>query len=36
MDLMLMLGLNKTINQLAMANRVRWHGDVLWERTVIS
>ena len=26
-----MLGLNKTIDQLAMANSVRWHGNVLRE-----
>ena len=29
MDLMLMLGLNKTIDQLAMANSVHWYGYVL-------
>ena len=28
-DLMLMLGLNKTMDQLAMANSGRWHGHVL-------
>ena len=28
-DLMLRLGLNKTIDQLAMANSVHWHGHVL-------
>ena len=28
-DLMLMLGLNETIDQLAMANSVRWNGHVL-------
>ena len=28
-DLMLMLSLNETIDQLAMANSVRWHGHVL-------
>ena len=28
-DLMLMLGLNDTIDQLAMANSVRWYGHVL-------
>ena len=28
-DLMLMLGLNVTIDQLAMSNSVRWHGDQL-------
>ena len=28
-DLMFMLGLNETINQLAMANSVRWCGHVL-------
>ena len=28
MDLMFMLGLNKTIDQLAMANSVRWYGHV--------
>ena len=27
-DLMLMLGLKETIDQLAMANSVRWHGHV--------
>ena len=26
---MLMLGLNKTIDQLAMADSVHWHGHVL-------
>ena len=30
--LMLMLGLKETINQLAMANSVRWYGHVLKER----
>ena len=29
MDFMMMLGLNKTIDQLAIANSVRWHGHVL-------
>ena len=29
LDLMFMLGLNETINQLAMANSVHWHGHVL-------
>ena len=29
MDLMFILGLNETIDQLAMANSVRWHGHVL-------
>ena len=29
MDLMLMLGLNETMVQLAMANSVRWYGHVL-------
>ena len=29
-DLMFMLGLNETIDQLAMANSVRWNGHVLW------
>ena len=29
-DLMFMLGLNETINQLVIANSVRWHGHVLW------
>ena len=29
MDLMFMLGLNETIDQLAMANSVCWHGHVL-------
>ena len=29
MDFMFMLGLKETIDQLAMANRVRWYGDVL-------
>ena len=28
-ELMLMLGLNETIDQLAMANCVHWDGDVL-------
>ena len=28
-DLMFMLGLNETIDQLAMANSARWHGNVL-------
>ena len=28
-DLMLMLGFNETIDQLAIANSVRWHGHVL-------
>ena len=28
-DLMFMLGLNETIDQLAMANSVHWHGHVL-------
>ena len=28
-DLMFMLGLNETIDQLVMANRVRWYGHVL-------
>ena len=28
-DLMLMLGVSETIDQLAMANSVRWHGHVL-------
>ena len=28
-DLMFMLGLSETIDQLAMANSVRWHGHVL-------
>ena len=28
-DLMLMMGLNKTIYRLAMANSVRWYGHVL-------
>ena len=28
-DLMLMLGLIETIDQLAMANSVHWHGHVL-------
>ena len=28
-DLMFMLGLNETMNQLAMANSVRWYGNVL-------
>ena len=27
-DLMFMLGLNETIDQLAMANSVRWYGHV--------
>ena len=29
MDLTLMLGLNETIDQLAMANSVRWHSHGL-------
>ena len=29
MDLMLMLGLNETIDQLAMENSFRWYGHVL-------
>ena len=28
-DLILVLGLSKTIDQLAMTNSVRWHGHVL-------
>ena len=28
-DLMLMVGLNETIDQLAMANSVHWYGNVL-------
>ena len=28
-DLMFMFGLNETIDQLAMANSVLWHGNVL-------
>ena len=28
-DFMLMLGLNETIDQLAIANSVRWYGHVL-------
>ena len=28
-DLMLMLGLNETIDQLAIANSVHWYGHVL-------
>ena len=28
-DLMLMLGLNKTIDQLVMVKHVHWYGDVL-------
>ena len=28
-DLMLMLGLNETVDRLAMACSVRWHGHVL-------
>ena len=28
-DLMFRLGLNETIDQLAMENSVRWHGHVL-------
>ena len=28
-DLMFMLSLNETMDQLAMANSVRWHGHVL-------
>ena len=30
MDLTFMLGLSETIDQLAMANSVRWYGNVLW------
>ena len=29
-DLMLMFGLNKTIDQLVTANSVHWYGHVLW------
>ena len=29
MDLMFILGLNENIDQLAMANSVRWYGNVL-------
>ena len=29
MNLMLILGLNETMDQLAMANRVHWYGHVL-------
>ena len=29
-DLMFMLGLNEIIDQLAMANSVRWYGHVFW------
>ena len=29
-DLMLMFGLNETLDQLVMANSVCWHGHVLW------
>ena len=29
MDLMLLLGLHETMDQLAMANSVRWYGHVL-------
>ena len=29
MDLIFMLGLNETMDQLAMANSVQWHGHVL-------
>ena len=29
MDLMVMLGSNKTIDQVAMASSVRWYGNVL-------
>ena len=29
MDLMLMLGLNETVDQLSMANSVRWYGHML-------
>ena len=28
--LILMLGLNKTMDQFAMAGSFRWHGHVLW------
>ena len=30
MDLMVMFGLNETIDLLAMANSVRWYGHMLW------
>ena len=33
-DLMLILDLSETIDQLAMANSVRWYGHVLRERMV--
>ena len=29
-DLMLMLGLNETIGELAMENNVCWYGNMLW------
>ena len=29
-DLMLLFGLKEAIDQLAMANSVRWYGHVLW------
>ena len=31
-DLMFMLGLNKTMDQLAMASSFRWYGHVLWRK----
>ena len=30
LDLMLMLGFDEPIDQLAMANTIRWYGHVLW------
>ena len=30
MDLTFMLGLSETIDQLAMANSVRWYGNMFW------
>ena len=35
-DLMLVLGLNETIDQFAMVNSVHWYGHKLWGRMVIS
>ena len=36
-DLMFMLGLNETVDQLAMANSARWYGHVLrrWDGHVL-
>ena len=35
-DLMFMLGLNETIDHLAMANSVRWYGHVLRRGVITS